>query len=168
MQGGYSTNLETTDVFIKTSHLMAKVRVTIKNKLHMLTSTTHKETTVGARRKHEETVKGLVEHLKKLLDPYQPGEARHIITGALIEQAVVQGLLTSTELGERMLSTFVEQRMQNTGDDRLPFFYPISNPRLRTGMEKAKRDAKVVNILKEDKQAIGCLVGKAVSPEIAH
>ena len=35
-------------------------------------------------------------------------------------------------------------------------------------MEKAKKDPKVVNILKEDRQAFGLLAGKATSPEEAH
>ena len=41
-QGGYSTNEQTTDTFIKTSHIMAKLRATLKERLDILTSSTHK------------------------------------------------------------------------------------------------------------------------------
>ena len=50
MQGGYSTNEQTTDRFTKTSHMMAKLRATLKERLDILTSSTHKETFIGARR----------------------------------------------------------------------------------------------------------------------
>ena len=43
MQGGYSTSVQTTYAFIKTSHIMAKLRATLKEILDILTSSTHKE-----------------------------------------------------------------------------------------------------------------------------
>ena len=36
MQGGYSTSENTTDAFIKTSHLMAKIPRTLKEKLSLV------------------------------------------------------------------------------------------------------------------------------------
>ena len=39
---------------------------------------------------------------------------------------------------------------------------------LNTGREKSHIVAKAVNILKEDRQAFGCLVGKSTSPQEAH
>ena len=50
MQGGYSTSLKTTDAFIKTSHLMAKIRRKVKDRLKILTTSVHKELSPGARR----------------------------------------------------------------------------------------------------------------------
>ena len=47
MQGGYSTSEQTTDTFIKTSHIMAKFRATLKERLDILTSSTHKEINMG-------------------------------------------------------------------------------------------------------------------------
>jgi hypothetical protein len=38
IQGGYSTSEQTTDTFIKTSHIMAKLRATLKETLNILTS----------------------------------------------------------------------------------------------------------------------------------
>ena len=39
---------------------------------------------------------------------------------------------------------------------------------MKTGLEKVKPPVKIINFLKEDKQAFGLLVGKAVSPDEAH
>ena len=53
MHGGYSTSLRANDTFVKTSHLMAEVRSALKEKLHVLTSSSHKETTPGESRREE-------------------------------------------------------------------------------------------------------------------
>ena len=53
MPGGYSTSKSTTDAFIKTSHIMAKIRAAIKKRLHILASSVHKECTSGAKNNHE-------------------------------------------------------------------------------------------------------------------
>ena len=41
VRGGYSTSFEANDAFIKTSHLMAKIRGKLKEKLNVLSSTVH-------------------------------------------------------------------------------------------------------------------------------
>ena len=56
MQGGYSTNLNATNTFIKTTHLMAKLRSALKKKLHLLTSSKHKETSKSSIKRHETTI----------------------------------------------------------------------------------------------------------------
>ena len=48
MQGGYSTSDSTTDAFVKTSHLLANIRGTLKEKLKVLTLSVRKEMTNGA------------------------------------------------------------------------------------------------------------------------
>ena len=50
-------------------------------------------------------------------------------------------------------------------NDAVSFFAPIKNPKLKTGFEVIVREAKVINQLKEDKQAFGLLVAKETSPE---
>ena len=49
MQGGYSTTIEINSNFIKTTQIMARVRSALKEKLSITSSTTHKETTPGAK-----------------------------------------------------------------------------------------------------------------------
>ena len=45
MRDGYSTSLSTTDAFIKISHVMAKIRRKVKEKMSVLTTSVHKELT---------------------------------------------------------------------------------------------------------------------------
>ena len=50
----------------------------------------------------------------------------------------------------------------------MSFFKAIPNPKIKTGLEKPKKTPKVVNILKEEKQAFGALVGKATTAKEAN
>ena len=167
-QGGYSTSEQATDAFIKTSHLIAKLRATLKERLDILISSTHKELTIGARRRHEETIEALVSHLGKYANPFLNGSARHMKSGTEIDRSVVERLLASNEAGEKQYSEFVQSRLKLKGPDRINFFEKISKSRIKTGLEKIKKDPKVVNILKEDRQVFGILVGKSTSPKEAH
>lgn len=168
MQGGFSTSLKAEDAFIKTSHLMAKLRTALKDKLNVMTTSTHKETTQGAKKEHEKTVQALVNQMSKYMDPFGPGVARNFKTGEALDTEVVEGLLHSTETGETLLMKFVQERLKRTGEDRVSFFKPIQNPKIKTGLEKPKKTPRAVNILKEEKQAFGTLVGKATSAREAH
>lgn len=168
LHGGYSTSLKAEDAFIKTSHLMAKVRAALKEKLSILTTSVHKEVTDGARREHEKTVESMVEQMSRYMDPFASGVARHIKTGEAIPEDVVKGLLHSTQLGETLLAKFIDERLKMEGDDRVSFFKAITNQKIKTGLEKPKKFQKVVNILKEEKQAFGVLVGKATTAREAH
>ena len=57
MKGGFNTNVHAADIFIKTSHVIAKLRSTLNVKLGVRSSITHKETTPGAKKAHEKTIK---------------------------------------------------------------------------------------------------------------
>ena len=168
MQGGFSTSLKAEDAFVKTSHLMAKLRTALKDKLNVMTTSTHKETTQGAKKEHEKTVQALVDQMSKYMDPFGPGVARNFKTGVAIDRAVVEGLLHSTETGETLLVRFVQERLKRTGEDRVSFFKLIQKPKIKTGLEQPKKAPRAVNILKEEKQAFGTLVGKTTSAREAH
>ena len=49
---------------------MAKLKATLKKTLDILTSSTHKEINIGARRQHDNIVQGLVRQLDKYFDPF--------------------------------------------------------------------------------------------------
>lgn len=168
MQGGFSTSLKAEDAFIKTNHLMAKVRAALNEKFKIMTTSTHKETAQGAKKQHENTVQALVDQMSKYMDPFAAGVARHLKTGIAINEEVVKDLLQSTVTGETFLLKFIDERLKRKGKDRVSFFKPIKNPKIKTGLEKPKKALRVVNILKEEKQAFGCLVGKATSAREAH
>ena len=168
MQGGFSTSLKAEDAFIKTSHLMAKLRTALKDKLNIMTTSTHKETTEGAKKEHEKTVQALVDQMSKYMDPFAPGVARHFKTGEALDKEVVEGLLHSTDAGETLLMKFIQERLKRTGEDRVSFFRPIQNPKIKTGLQQPKKAARALNIVKEEKQAFGTLVGKATSAREAH
>ena len=168
MQGGYSTNIESMNKFVKTSHLMAKVRSTFNEKLHQLTTSVHKETTPGSKKEHERVVIRLVDALRNLMDPFLPGmDARNMKSGEILDKQIIAGLLHSDQTGERCLSKFIRERIKEEGVKRVSFFAPIKNPKIDTGLRKDKKVATAVNILKEEKQAFGLLVGKLNSTEEA-
>ena len=80
---------------------MAKLKATLKKTLDILTSSTHKEINIGARRQHDNIVQGLVRQLDKYFDPFLIGSARHMKTGVEIDYNIVIGLLSSMEAGEK-------------------------------------------------------------------
>ncbi len=51
MQGGFSTDVKTVDTFMKTSHIVADLRGKLKERLNVRSSSSHKETTKGAKKK---------------------------------------------------------------------------------------------------------------------
>jgi hypothetical protein len=72
------------------------------------------------------------------------------------------------ERNKLQFKDFVDLRLKATGEDTINFFDKIVNLKIRTSQEKAKKDPKAVNVLKEDRQAFGVLVGKVTTPEEAH
>ena len=137
----------------------------MKKSIHLLTSSKQKETTLGARKKHENMIKILATKLGEVLDPLSSGPAKNIKSGVLLDDLVVKGLLKSDEIGEKHLQGFILQRIKVNENDAVSFFAPIKNPKLKTGFEIKVREAKVINQLKEDKQPFGLLVAKEISPE---
>ena len=164
MRGGYSTSFEANDAFIKTSHLMAKIRGKLKEKLNVLSSTVHKEVTPAARSRHDTIVTRLEVTLKDYFDPFVDGPARHFATGAEIDGNIIYSLLNSDDIGEVSLAKFLKDRIMKTNDDRISIFDSITKSKIKTGMEKEKKESRKLDILKEDKQAFGLLVGKVSTP----
>ena len=123
---------------------------------------------LGARRQHDNMVSALLAQLDRYFDPFLNGPARHMKTGAEIGRDIVEGLLSSTDAGEKQYNDFYVTRLKATGEDRTNFFEKITNLKIKTGQEKSKKEPKAVNVLKEDRQAFGLLVGKATSPAEAH
>ena len=174
MQGGYSTDLKSMNRFVKNTHHMAKLRAALKKKLKILTSSNHKETTSSGKRTHEKMIVRMLDQLKRYLNPFDEQAVRNFKTGEVISEKVINGLLGCSALGEELFQKFIQERLQpaNPNDsestERVSFFAPLKNPKLDTGLKPEKKTAKVINVLKEDKQAFGLLVGKSTSLTEAH
>ena len=165
MQGGYSTNEKETATFVKTSHIMAKLRATLKERLNILNPSFHKETTIGARKQHDNMVHDLALQLDRYFDPFLNGPACHMKTGVKIDCNVVRGLMPSAEAREQKYKEFVDLRLKATREEQVNLLDKITKLKILIGMEKTKKDPKAINVLKEDKQAFGLLVGKITSLE---
>ena len=61
------------DTFVKTSHILAKLRATLKERLNILTLSFHKETTTCARKQHENMVHDLALQLDRYFAPFLNG-----------------------------------------------------------------------------------------------
>ena len=100
-------------------------------------------------------------------DPFLNAPARHLMTGAEIDVNIVSDLLLSTEIGNEMFTKFVEERMKASEEKRIDFFANMPKSKIRTGLEKVKVKNNTLDVIKEDRQAFGLLVGKAQTPSEA-
>ena len=100
------------------------------------------------------------------MDPFSPDiKARNMKTGAVLDEKIVSGFLHFDGIGEKCLSRFIDERIKTVGANRVSFSAPIQNPKIDTGLKKAKKMSSAVNVMKEEKQAFGLLVGKFSSAE---
>ena len=172
MQGGYSTNLSGINKFVKNTYLLTKLMATMKKKLRVLISSKHKETTLSGKRLHELTIVSMIQQLERYLNPFDEQPVRNFKTKQVIEENIIKGLLSSSILVKSLFLEFINKRLlppEVEINQRVPpnpladFFSPIKNPNLKTGLKKKKQASKVINVLKEDKQAFDLLVGKTES-----
>ena len=120
----------------------------------------HKELTPGARKHHDAVVINLASKVMSYFDPFIDGPARHFKTGQDIYSSVINGLLTSDSLGEDLLQNFKKKGLVVPEKEKVGLFDTISKAKLKTGLEKKKKNNKVLDIIKEDRQAFGLMVGK--------
>ena len=60
MRGGYSTSSDAENDFILNSHVLAKLRKELKNKMNFQADWNHTEWTAGEIKKQEENIAGLI------------------------------------------------------------------------------------------------------------
>ena len=100
-------------------------------------------------------------------DPFLNDPARHLKTDVEIDVNIVSDLLSSTEIGNNMFTELVEERMKAPEEKRIDFFASIPKSKIRTGLEKVKVKNNTLDVIKEDRQAFGILVGKVQTPSEA-
>ena len=102
MRGGHSTSVEAVGDFVLNTHVIAKLRRTLKNKMHLKTSCLHKECSQGQRKLHEHYIQNLLLTLLHI-DPFH-GPARNIINGLELTFKIIDGLLSAKDFGEKLQS----------------------------------------------------------------
>ena len=120
---------------------------------------------MSGKRLYELTIVSMIQQLEIYLNPFDEQPARKSKTGEVVEENIIKGLLSSSILGENLLLEFINKRLLPSVE-RVDLFLPINNPKLETGLKKKKQTPKIINVLKEDKQIFGLLVGSAASLSI--
>ena len=69
-------------------------------------------------------------------------------------------MFRSPTVGENQFDEFIAQRLINNA---VSYFAPIKRNNLKTGIKKVKLTPKAVTVLKEDCQAFGLIISKAIS-----
>ena len=167
MMGGYSTSDKTNDAFVKTSHIMAKSRSKLTEQVHLLSSCVHEELSPGSRKYHDNIVTDMKEKVLDYCDPFLNTSARHLKTGEEIDVNIVSDLLSSTEIGNGMFTEFAEEKMKAPEEKRIDFFASIPKSKIRNGLEKVKVKNNTLDMIKEDRQAFGLLMGDFQTPSKA-
>ena len=102
MQDEYSADLDAINIFLKNSDLLAKRPSFLKERIHLLTSSKHKEITLRNCKKH-----------------------KHVIKRLFTELADVRWLaddLKWDKIGEKNLQDFISKRMEVDENDAVSFF----------------------------------------------
>ena len=79
----------------------------------------------------------------------------------------VSDVLSSTEIGNEMFTKFAEERMKAPEAKRIDFCISLPKSKIRAGLEKVKVKNNTLDVIKEDRQAFGLLVGKVQTPSEA-
>ena len=157
--------VETVNRWVKNIHIHSKLKEDFRNVLSIKTSSKHKELTIGGKTLHQKHVASIKQRIIQLeIDPFARSPPISFSTGVEISSEVAKDMLKADEIGKINLKTFIKERLF---DGSKSFFDPISKLKLNTGIKKKKRKPRAVEVLKEDKQAFGILVGKAISNEEA-
>ena len=90
-------------------------------------------------------------------------------SGVQIEESIVDGLLKSQTIGKWRLKEFIEDGIKAPGKTKINLFNTIPRENIATGLKKEKQEKKI-DVLKEDRQVFGLLVGKfkTLGEALAH
>ena len=127
----------------------------------MKTSSKHKELTFGGKKMHKKHVSSIKAWIQQLgIDPFVKGPPVSFSNGVEIQSDIVKDMLGADEVGRTAKMEFIKERLV---DGSKSFFEPIHQQKLKTGIKKKKKKPPAIEVLKEEKQAFGLLVGKAIS-----
>ena len=133
-RSGFSTNVDTVNTWIKTTHIHAKLRKKFNDTIRLTTDSHHKETTQSEMKRHSRHVKNLKDQLNKYnTDPFGDGPAKQLTTGKIIDAKRIQGLLDAEKIGNSKYLEFVAERLMK-GTKKL--FDPVKKTNLDTGIKR--------------------------------
>ena len=125
---------------MKTIHIHSKLKDFFRNLLHVKTSSKHKELTMGGNTMHSKHAKSIKNRLIYLnIDPFARENPKSFSSGVEISQDIVKDMLRADELGRQRYVKFVKDRLF---DGATSFFETITKVKLKTGMEKTKKETK--------------------------
>ena len=161
-RSGYSTKLSAVNTYVRTMHIHAQLHLEMKIKLMINTSSSHKDLSPRAMKRHKTHVNDLNRTMTKLygIDRFSDGPAMSISSGTEIDPGIISGLLGTKDMGNKCYLDFVTQRLV---DGTVQFFDRIPANKLKTGVETKKKKKKAVALLSEDRQAFGVLAANAIS-----
>ena len=82
---GYSTNVDAVNTWVETTHIHAKMRQVLEQKIKLTANSVHKETTKGVKSLHNRHVKSFVSKLNDYrVDPFE-GVTKELSTGKEID-----------------------------------------------------------------------------------
>jgi len=85
-------------------------------------------------------------------------------SGEEIHESVRKDMVSAPVVGNTLFLSFLNERLKTR---KSSFFSRITNPKLNTGVVKKMKPKKVLDVMKEDRQAFGVLVAKSISLEEA-
>ena len=88
-------------------------------------------------------------------------------TGVEIDVNIISDLLSFAEIGNEMFAKFVQEKMKALEKKRIDIFASISKSKTLTGLEKVKVKNNTIDVINEDRQTFGLLVGKRQTPSEA-
>ena len=108
-RSGYSTKLSAVNTYIRTMHIHAQLHREMKSKLVINTSSSHKDLSPRAMKRHKTHVNDLKETMTKLYDTdlFSDGPAMSISSGTEIDPGIISGLLGAKDMGNKCHLDFV-------------------------------------------------------------
>ena len=163
---GFSTDIDTVSTWVNTIHIHSQLRVALRQKLHIKTSTKHKEITSSGIMKHINHVKSLKATLRKYgYNPFSDTTPKCISTGVEVAKEIYFDMISVDEIGEKKYQDFMKDCLINGS---INFFASIKRSNLDTGIKKKKKsNPPAMNVLKEDCQAFEVIASKSVNIENA-
>ena len=125
--------MDAVNTWVEPTHIHAKMRQVLEQKIKLTANSVHKETTKGAKGLHNRHVKSLVSKLNDYrVDPFE-GVVKELSTGKEIDIEIITDMINADVVGNELFKMFVKERFVD-GSHNL--FDPIKRCDLKTGLKK--------------------------------